>query len=492
MLYDMLIGPFVEFAFMRRALVGCVALALGAGPVGVFLMLRRMSLIGDAMAHAILPGAAIGFLVSGLSLFAMTAGGLIAGFVIAVGAGIVARATELNEDASLAAFFLISLAVGVIIVSLKGSNVDLLHVLFGTVLALDDPTLLLIAGITTISLLALAVIYRPLVLECVDPGFLRSVGRAGAPAHIAFLALVVMNLVGGFHALGTLLAVGIMMLPAVIARFWARDITAMIVIAVVSGAVSGYAGPARLVPHRRAVRSGDHSGGGRALRGVGAVRARRRARSSALPRPPSGGMTPCFVSHSPHWPCSRPGARRRTGKAEGRRDLLDSRGLCEERRRRSRGRLGAGRAERRRPRLPAFARRRESTRRCQGRCHQRSRLRGLDQSSGESLRHQGRPGRRHRGIKPRNAADDHGHGDADPHAWQSVANAKLYVANIRDALAAADPAARDAYEANAAAYSAKLDALDAEVKAAIRKSLPTAAASSPRTTPSATSRPPMA
>ncbi len=242
MIYDALISPFVEFAFMRRALVGAFALALGAGPVGVFLMLRRMSLVGDAMAHAILPGAAIGFLLSGLSLFAMTAGGLIAGFVIALGAGVVARATELKEDASLAAFFLISLAVGVTIVSLKGNNVDLLHFLFGSVLALDDPTLLLIAGITTISLVALAVIYRPLVLECVDPGFLRSVSRAGAPAHIAFLGLVVMNLVCGFHALGTLLAVGIMMLPAVIARFWARDITSMILIAVVSGAVSGYAG----------------------------------------------------------------------------------------------------------------------------------------------------------------------------------------------------------------------------------------------------------
>jgi zinc/manganese transport system substrate-binding protein len=74
-----------------------------------------------------------------------------------------------------------------------------------------------------------------------------------------------------------------------------------------------------------------------------------------------------------------------------------------------------------------------------------------------------------KGIKPRKAEDDHGHGDADPHAWQSVANAKRYVENIRDALIAADPAARDVYEANAAAYAAKLDALDAEVKAAIEK-----------------------
>src|SRR5258708_26818847 len=183
-LYDHLISPFVELAFMRRALVGALALALGAGPIGVFLMLRRMSLVGDAMAHAILPGAAIGFLLSGLSLFAMTAGGLIAGFVIALGAGFVARVTELKEDASLAPFFLISLAVGVTIVSLKGNNVDLLHFLFGTVLALDDPTLLLSAGLTTISLVALETIYRPLVLECVDPLFLRSVSRAGAPVQI--------------------------------------------------------------------------------------------------------------------------------------------------------------------------------------------------------------------------------------------------------------------------------------------------------------------
>jgi zinc/manganese transport system permease protein len=242
MLYSLLIAPFAEFEFMRRALVGTLALAFGAGPIGVFLMLRRMSLIGDAMAHAILPGAAIGFLVAGLSLFAMAGGGLVAGFIIAVGAGLVARATEIKEDAALAAFFLISLALGVTIVSVKGTNVDLLHFLFGSVLAVDDPTLILIVSITSVSLILLALIWRPLVLECVDPGFLRSVSRAGGVAHIAFLALVVMNLVGGFQALGTLLAVGIMMLPAVIARFWARDITTMIAVAVGSAAVSGYAG----------------------------------------------------------------------------------------------------------------------------------------------------------------------------------------------------------------------------------------------------------
>jgi zinc/manganese transport system permease protein len=241
-MFDLLIAPFSDFEFMRRALAGVVALAFGAGPIGVFLMLRRMSLVGDAMAHAILPGAAIGFLISGLNLFAMATGGLIAGFVVALAAGLIARATELKEDASLAAFFLISLAVGVTIVSVRGTNIDLLHFLFGTVLALDDQTLILIAVNATVTLVGLALIYRPLLLECVDPNFLRSVSRAGGPSHILFLALVVINLVSGFHALGTLLAVGIMMLPAAAARFWARDITTMLIISALAGVVSGYIG----------------------------------------------------------------------------------------------------------------------------------------------------------------------------------------------------------------------------------------------------------
>lgn len=241
-MYAFFIAPFADFEFMRRALAGVVMISLGGAPVGVFLMLRRMSLMGDTMAHAILPGAAIGFLVAGLNLFAMAAGGLIAGLAVALSAGAVARLTQLKEDAALAAFFLISLALGVTIVSMRGTNVDLLNFLFGSVLALDDQTLILMATITTLSLLVFAVIWRPLVLESVDPSFLRSVSRSGGPAHIAFLALVVMNLVAGFFALGTVLSVGIMIVPAAIGRFWARDVTSMIIAATAAGVVAGLAG----------------------------------------------------------------------------------------------------------------------------------------------------------------------------------------------------------------------------------------------------------
>jgi zinc/manganese transport system permease protein len=241
-LYDLLLAPFVDFAFMQRALLGSLMLSLGACPVGVFLMLRRMSLTGDAMAHAILPGAAAGFLLFGLEILPMTVGGLIAGAVVALGAGAVSRFTIQREDASMAAFYLISLAVGVLMVSIRGSSVDLMHVLFGTVLALNDEAIVLIGSIVVVTLVGLAVFWRALVAECLDPLFLRSVSRFGTPVHFVFLGLVVLNLVGGFQALGTLLSVGLMMLPAAAARFWASRVEPMCVLAVVIGFASCVAG----------------------------------------------------------------------------------------------------------------------------------------------------------------------------------------------------------------------------------------------------------
>jgi zinc/manganese transport system permease protein len=241
-MWELFIAPFVDFGFMRRALLGCTAVAVGATPLGVFLMLRRMSLTGDAMAHAILPGAAVGYLVAGLSLGAMTIGGLIAGMAVALLSGFVTRATALREDASLAAFYLISLALGVMIISVRGSNVDLMHVLFGSVLALDNAALILLCSIATITLITLALFFRPLVLECADPQFLRSVSSLSTVTHFVFLTLVVLNLVGGFHALGTLMAVGIMILPAASARFWAVGIGYLLATAATIAVVSGLAG----------------------------------------------------------------------------------------------------------------------------------------------------------------------------------------------------------------------------------------------------------
>ncbi|SGZ00409.1 metal ABC transporter permease [Moritella viscosa] len=241
-LHELFIAPFSEFVFMQRALWGIIVLSISATPVGVFLTLRRMSLTGDAMAHAILPGAAIGFLISGLSITAMTIGGIVAGCIVAVLAGMVARHSNAEEDSSLAAFYLLSLAIGVLIISSNGSNVDLLHVLFGSTLALNDDALILLTVIATISILTLAILYRPLVMECVDPHFFKTISKLSAVAHYGFLLLVVLNLVAGFHALGTLMAVGLMILPAAIARFWSNRLGGMLLIAFITAVISGYFG----------------------------------------------------------------------------------------------------------------------------------------------------------------------------------------------------------------------------------------------------------
>jgi zinc/manganese transport system permease protein len=241
-LYALLFQPFADFAFMRRALVACLAISLTAAPIGVVLVLRRMSLMGDAISHAILPGVALSFLFAGFSLWLMTLGGFVAGLFVVLAAGLVSRVTVLREDASLAAFYLTSLAAGVMIASISGSGIDLVHLLFGSILAVDDSGLLMVASLSSVTLLALASIYRPLLAESFDPIFVRSVSGQGGLVHSAFLVLIVLNLVAGFQVLGTLMSVGLMMLPAAASRFWASSVWPMMVAAALGAAASSVAG----------------------------------------------------------------------------------------------------------------------------------------------------------------------------------------------------------------------------------------------------------
>lgn len=238
---DWILEP-LHYGFMKKALVSCFCLALGSGPVGVLLVLRRMSLMGDALSHAILPGAALGYIVAGLSLPALGIGGVLAGLLVAILAGLVSRFTALKEDASFAGFFLIALALGVLLISTRHNTVDLIHILFGSALAVDNVTLILMGCISTLTVLSLTLIYRPIVIECFDPGFFKSVGGNGILYHLLFLGLVVLNLVSGFQALGTLLSLGIMMLPAISARFWAKEVWSLFTVAVCISAFSGLIG----------------------------------------------------------------------------------------------------------------------------------------------------------------------------------------------------------------------------------------------------------
>ncbi len=240
-----LISPFTDYAFMKRALVAALALAISGAPLGVLMLLRRMTLVGDALSHAILPGIAVAFFVAGLSLWAMTLGGVIAALIVAGLAAFLTRLTDMKEDAAFALLYLLSLAVGVALISLKGSSAHLMHVLFGNILAIDQETLILVVGVCCLSLFMIAALYRRFVIDGFDGAFMRTAGaqrRGVGLMGLAFFALLMINLVASFQAMGTLMALALMVLPAMAARFWTKTMDGMLPLAMGLGAVASYAG----------------------------------------------------------------------------------------------------------------------------------------------------------------------------------------------------------------------------------------------------------
>jgi zinc/manganese transport system permease protein len=204
--------------------------------------MRRESLDGNVLSHAVMPGAALGFLYAGYSLAALTIGGLLTGLAVAALAALSAGSRWQRQDSSLIAFYLVSLSFGVLIVAARSSQADLMHVLFGTVLAVDVKALVLIASISSATMLVVATLYRPLAVESFDPAFLRAVGGGGGAFRAIFITLVVLNLVASFQAFGTLLAIGPMLLPAAAARCWTNKVWPMIVLATVIGMAAALAG----------------------------------------------------------------------------------------------------------------------------------------------------------------------------------------------------------------------------------------------------------
>lgn len=239
---EMLWMPFYEFEFMQKALIGGLWLAISAPLIGTFLMFRKMSLTGDAMSHAILPGAAVGYLCAGLSVPAMTLGGLGAGTLVILFSALVSRVTKNAEDSSLAAFYLISVALGVLLMSISGNQLDLMQVLLGSILGISDETMILIIIVSVLTLFGLSFLFRPLVIECVDKSFLSSVSRLGSVAHFGFLLLTMFNLIAGFHALGTLMSVGLMILPAAASRYWSKQLNGILLLAVIFAIISIWGG----------------------------------------------------------------------------------------------------------------------------------------------------------------------------------------------------------------------------------------------------------
>jgi zinc/manganese transport system permease protein len=226
---------------LRSAAAGALALAFGGAPLGVLLIARRMSLMGDALSHGILLGAAAAFLIAGRDPLALTLGALAAALVVTALSSLIARSRRLPEDAAFAAVYLPALAAGVVLVSRRGGSEALEAMLFGAAGALDRDGLVLAAGAASASLIALALFVRGFVVESLDPAQARIAGH-GRALHLLFMALVALNLVAGFRAFGALMTVALMMIPAAAARFWARGWAGQAAVAIALSAAASLAG----------------------------------------------------------------------------------------------------------------------------------------------------------------------------------------------------------------------------------------------------------
>ena len=237
-----LLSEMFGYAFIQRAFVATTVLSASVAPVGAFLVLRRLSLAGEAMAHAITPGIVIGFITAGLSVTSLLFGGLIAGVGVAVLTALLAQKTILRSDASLASLYLIALAFGIFLLSASGSAIPLKSFLFGSVLGIGDASLLLVGGVATVTLLTFAVMLRPLIISTCDPVFFQSQTRYPWLIDQVFMLLLVLNLLAAFKTLGTLMAVGLMILPATAARYWASTITGQLLLGIAFAIASSWIG----------------------------------------------------------------------------------------------------------------------------------------------------------------------------------------------------------------------------------------------------------
>jgi len=234
-LFEALCQPFIDYGFMRSALAACICLTLSTSILGTFVVLKRMSLMGEALSHGILPGIAIAFTISGLSTLGLTIGGMIAGVLVVLLSFILSKNTYIPEDSSLTAMYIIFLSIGFLLLSSVNSGVHLTHILFGNILAIDTNTLVLIIIVAAVTLCTMIFLTQPLLYASFDPIFLTLKGYSVSYIQTIFLVLVVLNLVAACQAIGTLMALGVMLLPAITSQMVTTSFKRAILLSVLLG-----------------------------------------------------------------------------------------------------------------------------------------------------------------------------------------------------------------------------------------------------------------
>ena len=235
---ELLVQP-LRYPFMVRGLLASLMVGTLCAVVGTYVVLRGMAFFGDALAHAILPGVAIAYLLE-INLFW---GALIMGLLTAVGIGYLSRRGTIKEDTAIGVFFAASFALGVALLStVQTYSVDLTHILFGNVLGVSDTDLWLIAGLGLLALLAVVFLYKELLVISFDPILAATLQLPLNVLNYLLLVLIALAVVVSLQTVGVALMVAMLVTPAATAYLLTRRLWHMMIVGAIIGALSSVAG----------------------------------------------------------------------------------------------------------------------------------------------------------------------------------------------------------------------------------------------------------
>jgi len=205
--------PF-HYEFMQRALLACALIGFTNGFLGAFVVLRRLALVADALSHSLLPGLAIAVIFVGLNPGALLAGGLIAAILVVLGGHLIARSSRVKDETAIGALYIIALSIGVAILQYARVKVSLDHFLFGNILGVADADLWISYAVSIVVLLSLILLHRPLLLAMFEPSVAGTQGIRVGWLLAVLIVLMVLTMVSSLQAVGVLLSLGLMILPA--------------------------------------------------------------------------------------------------------------------------------------------------------------------------------------------------------------------------------------------------------------------------------------
>lgn len=226
------------YQFLNRALITSIIVGIVCGTVGSLIVLRGLSLMGDAMSHAVLPGVALSFLF-GIPMFI---GALITGMIASIFIGYITSSSKTKPDAAIGISFTAFLASGIIIISLINTTTDLYHILFGNLLAITNSAFLTTIVIGSIVLILIIIFYRPLMISTFDPTFSRMSGLNTTLLHYFVMLLLSLVTVASIQTVGIILVVALLITPASSAFLISKKLYSMMIIASLISVISSIVG----------------------------------------------------------------------------------------------------------------------------------------------------------------------------------------------------------------------------------------------------------